>query len=403
MLFNKLISTASLVAMSLCLLATSTTHAVSMLSIEDSGFEIQGANALDNIDENTTPWHTRTGGGGAENQVGSVEIRTVGDTGLNTVPAGVGGTHALRLGFKFDAVSVRNQTQHLIDASRTYTLEGRAAASDTHAGPFSSNFQLILNADNGTANGANVGVQTFVATEGFQTFSFNITPADLAGSDGEQIQIRLFKGANTNDFVWIDDVKLYASAPTDVSGDQTQSVAGIEVIQEQTITLASDLAVSKINVAGTTVGPSASIDNVFIDAGTTVTSHLVHFDPDATSGGVTANGVFSFDDPIVGLIYGDALLSGTDDLLGLANVIYASDIGASVTAFRSALNEGTDNAIISADGRTIDITLLVGTGAAGAVDQFRILTAAPPVPEPTTGLLALIGTASLAARRRRVA
>jgi hypothetical protein len=397
-MLNRLFSVSFFsVAIAILFIDASSVYGISMLSIEDSGFEIQGSNIQDNVNPSTSPWYLPSSGGGAEAEATSVVIANTSNTGLNTIPVGVNGDHALRLGFKYDAVSVRNNTSHIVDSSRTYTLQLRAAATDTHAGPYSQGFQGIFNVNNAT----NVVAQGFNATDEFQTFSVDITPAQLVAHNGKDIQIRLFKGAGTPDFAWIDDVKLFASTPTDVSGDQTQSVNGIEVFEENTITLASDLTVDALNVAGATVGPNAAINTGVLGEGKTVTSHFVHFDPDATSGGVTANGVFTFDDPIVGLIFNTNSLNTTDDLLGLAGVTYASDGG--VTAFRGALNEGTDTAIISADGRTIDITLLVGTGQRGAVDQFRILTMEHVVPEPATATLAMLGLGGLMIRRRRLA
>jgi len=357
----------------------------SMLSVGDSGFERQGANPQDNVDSATAPWYTAPSGGGSEGEPTSVAIRDTGDTGASTIPAGVNGDHALRLGFKYDAVSVRQNTGHLIDPNRTYTIELRAAANDVPANdpPFSQAFQALLNADNTTNVSQSSG---FVATDDWQTFSFDITPEELAGFGGNQIQLRLYKGAGTDDFVWIDDMKLFASTPTDVSGDQTQSIDGIEVFVERTLRLTSDLAVDRLTPAGTTIGPNAASDGSVIPEGALVTSHFVHFDPNATSGGVTAQGTFTFDDPIAGVIFTVGELDATDDLLGLDSVFYPSDGG--TTAYRGALGEANDLMVISPDGRTMDLTLFVGTGQTGAVDQFRVLTMA--VPEPSSLLLSIV-------------
>lgn len=210
----------------------------------------------------------------------------------------------------------------------------------------------------------------------------------LAAGDTVYVAAGPNGNAGSDNFHWDFTVQ---QTRLDVSGDQTESNTDIRLIQEQTLTLASDLTVDRANPYGLsgTFGPTTLADNQTIAAGTEVTSYLLHFDPIAAG---TANGVYTFDQEIVGLIFQTEKLDATDALLGLSSIIYKTDPDAQTTNFRGALNEGTDQLIISADRRTIDLTMYAGAG--GNMDQIRILTA-QAVPEPSSVALFAIAAAAL--------
>jgi len=163
---------------------------------------------------------------------------------------------------------------------------------------------------------------------------------------------------------------------------QTQSSTEIRAYHESVVTLGSALAVDRIGTAFTTSGNIAG--------GTTVETYLLHADPPGSTP-TLFSGSITFDTPILGLIFSDSRLNGTDSSLGVSGVTYYN--GAS-----RGLELGSDSFTIS--GNTL--TFSGQFNASTAVDEIRILTAA--VPEPTTifaGALVLIPLAASTLRSLR--
>ena len=148
-------------------------------------------------------------------------------------------------------------------------------------------------------------------------------------------------------------------SPGALEADDVVSIA----VERQNVKLGADLAVDA-NSPGTFTAPGAGAT---INAGTIVNSHIVHFDG-ATPGNVVT-GSITFDTAILGIIWNDAGLDGTDALLGNAATTYPP----AMTAGRG-LFDGNDSITISPDGKTLTFSL----EDAGVLDQFRVLTAPDP-------------------------
>jgi hypothetical protein len=96
--------------------------------------------------------------------------------------------------------------------------------------------------------------------------------------------------------------------------------------------------------------------------GTVVNSYLFHYDIEGTTPTVEPVFMLTFPDEILGLqVTSDSLNAGTA-ALGLASVNYHTDAGLE--------NGSGDRVELSADRRTLTVTLAVGT----AVDRIRVLT-----------------------------
>jgi hypothetical protein len=168
---------------------------------------------------------------------------------------------------------------------------------------------------------------------------------------------------------------------------QGVSVAGLGVNTLVSAVPAGDFVNAK--------GPAGSLTGTF-------NSHMLHFDRvgdgpfdtiDVLPG--PADGFVTFDNPIAGLIFLDATLSGTDGLFGLGGLIYPTGGGATARGL-----EGEDLIWLSADRRT----LFYDWRIAGPFDSIRVLT---NTPEPTSVLvfagLTLAGGAVLRRRMRKAA
>ena len=123
-----------------------------------------------------------------------------------------------------------------------------------------------------------------------------------------------------------------------------------------------------------------------VSAGT-YNSYFLHADKQGAN--VTFEASVTFVNPIAAIIYKQSALSDTDSLLGSPTTTYAG--GASS---RMLELDGPNNWFeISPDRLTFHFKTVV----AHNMDDVRILTA---VPEPSTGLLVVLGLAGLSLRRR---
>ena len=142
----------------------------------------------------------------------------------------------------------------------------------------------------------------------------------------------------------------------------------------------------------------------FIAAGTSVSSHLIHFDPVGNwfdkDTKVTLTGWVTFDAPILGVIGGVNQLDNTDSNtsghpaanipLGLPNVHYGWDgvRGIEIGDYADTIQ------ILASDLHTIYVDFTV---ADYGIDQIRVITA---VPIPATLMLLASGLAGILAWRR---
>ncbi len=140
-----------------------------------------------------------------------------------------------------------------------------------------------------------------------------------------------------------------------------------------------------------------------VPAGTHIDSFLIHFDiAGVPQFPVTAEFRVNTDGPIVGVIYSDALLDASDNILGSISTTYPSGLYDRGTS--AAADEGDDHLFIGfpADGPLNSYEMIVQMELQGSVDEVRVLTL---VPEPSSVALLLCGVlAWLAAcgwRRRR--
>ncbi|MBI1368435.1 MAG: hypothetical protein GC162_07240 [Planctomycetes bacterium] len=148
----------------------------------------------------------------SENQVDSIAQ-------INNAFGKSSGDLVVRLGYKYDDVSLRQLTSTPYGTSGygKWVLSVDALATTDQAGvtPVSSGttqaFSMIF-----TANNVNIKSNgSVLAGNTWQTFTLEITLAEvLSNSAGAQnIEIRFFKGANTANFVMLDNVHL-ESVPT---------------------------------------------------------------------------------------------------------------------------------------------------------------------------------------------
>lgn len=93
----------------------------------------------------------------------------------------------------------------------------------------------------------------------------------------------------------------------------------------------------------------------------------------------------------------DVPTTGTDTYYALVITTYDSDQDGTVDMYAANKTTGTMNTAGTAGGNTGNLAKLIGGVAAGG----NVTWEAAAIPEPTTGLLVLLGVAGLALRRRR--
>ena len=123
-------------------------------------------------------------------------------------------------------------------------------------------------------------------------------------------------------------------------------------------------------------------------------SHLIHFDPVGTSGGISGPATFTFKGSIVGIIISNA---GDDKLLNDSDPIFGNALDYDTAQQRRFDGGGGLDIVtlLAANVLRIDQAM---TGSSH-IDNARVLTI--PVPEPMSAGLLTLGAAGLAMRRRR--
>lgn len=161
--------------------------------------------------------------------------------------------------------------------------------------------------------------------------------------------------------------------PADIGLPNHQQALVVQGFNEvQGLTLASPLPVFSLSL-------NAAIS---IPAGTTISSHMVIFDPVSTA---SAQADIAFDANIIGVIFEDAPLFNTHALLGRAGVSYPGGVVAAY-GFESTESVTLVNPHI----------IHFAATASNPGDRFRVITI---VPAP--GAAAMIGLAGLVVGRRR--
>jgi hypothetical protein len=115
------------------------------------------------------------------------------------------------------------------------------------------------------------------------------------------------------------------------------------------------------------IWPAMTVHERTIPSGTWVNSHYVHMDV-TTPRATTLRATITFDSDILGVIVTDARLQATDGTLGAPGTVFAD------SARRTVELENADRLVISADRRSIDITMALSDVP---LDEFRVLTASP--------------------------
>jgi ABC-type transport system substrate-binding protein len=228
----------------------------------------------------------------------------------------------------------------------------------------------------------NVAVLLSTAAMGLAIGLVNSNPAQAITSTGNIEQIAL---------------------PTSLAAGATESSTNIRLFTEQqNLTLESDLNVNHLvsgaasftgNGTDTNPGTSGTLAT-----GTILSSFLLHLDPAGTRVR-TLSGSLTFDNPILGLIYNNSssnsTLNNTDSILGGLGVTYETS-----TSRRFLIGENADSFTISADGKTLTLTMRAGGTGATNIDNLRVVTssAVPFEFSPSLGLIlgaGLIGSSQL--------
>ena len=181
------------------------------------------------------------------------------------------------------------------------------------------------------------------------------------------------------------------AAPGDVQLHALESDTLAPLFNEVSNMVLADPLLVDITTAGTFNSP-ASLTPGSIAAGTPVDSHYLLTDPVGapTSYAVRYQGSITFSSDILGIVALNTYAT-SDPILGYPGTLYTNHAGI-------AIDFGVpDVLVVSADRRTVSFDLTSGPGA----DNFRVITAATPVPEPASILLVGFGLTGFVARVRR--
>lgn len=165
--------------------------------------------------------------------------------------------------------------------------------------------------------------------------------------------------------------------PSSVEKGALESDTNIHLFHESGDCLESGSLAVDITEPGTYVGNAATLTPGTVDAGTCITSYLLHMDLE--SGGEYLSGSVTFSQPILGLIVLNNQLDASD-FLGATGTYYAKaadgEIGRRVELIASS--PGRDEVGLSADRHTLSVNLWVDPTW---TDQIRIILPAWIAPE----------------------
>lgn len=136
----------------------------------------------------------------------SVIVPRGGKNPIEIPPDGVFEPHALRLGFKYLPISLRQATEHTVAANASYTIAVRARAHDIDgAAFFHQQFDIIAHVD-----GVNVVTESVVADGRWRWYLARVHANELKKLVGKPIELRVYKPGNKEgDFIWIDAVQMW--------------------------------------------------------------------------------------------------------------------------------------------------------------------------------------------------
>lgn len=156
---------------------------------------------------------------------------------------------------------------------------------------------------------------------------------------------------------------------------------------------ASNAASGTLNMYVWTVSESVynstDIDDIWGTYGNTAIASITGFDASITGKGGAAGGNAS--QTVT------APTTGTDTYYGLIITTYDSDLDGKVDMYAANKTTATMNTAGTAGGNTSNLARYIGGQTSGGAVTWE----AAAIPEPTTGLLVLLGVAGLALRRRR--
>ncbi len=190
-------------------------------------------------------------------------------------------------------------------------------------------------------------------------------------------------------------------APADVTADaRTNNNRALMFTEQRDTTLASSLQVEAY-LPGVYDASSTAAGRT-LAAGRVVTSFFLHSDVSADAATPkTMSGSITFNEKILGVIFGD--FAASDTLVGAPGTTYESAVGHGL----DLSDPNGDSFRISNNRMRLDFNFNVS----GITDQIRIITAGQaatvpqenPIPEPVTPALLAMGLGSLALRRRHIA
>jgi hypothetical protein len=177
---------------------------------------------------------------------------------------------------------------------------------------------------------------------------------------------------------------------------ENNAAAGI-FAEQQGVILAAPLAVN-ISTSGV-FDHATKLTPAAIPAGTKVNSYFVHADTNNTE---LLNGGIVFDEPVLGIIVGASESQASHSIVGLSSITYPATNTSE--AARAALELKIDEERLQLNMATSTVNFVVVRDiffTSNIYDNFRIVTAATVIPEPTALALVGCGLALMAAQQSK--